>query len=154
MNKLLTALLAVALMPSPALAQETAEDMVAAMRTADMTYKELMAIMGRSISLMQDGVITQNRELIAQGANLIFTHPAPSHKPWAILESQEDQASFKQVLLAYDKVLDAYAKSVVDASKVRNWMEAANALSNLQSACVSCHLPWKDKAIKITSQTK
>jgi len=33
-------------------------------------------------------------------------------------------------------------------------MEAANALSSLQSACVSCHLPWKDKAVKITAPTK
>jgi len=90
------------------------------MRTADMTYKELMSIMGRSISLMQDVVITQNRELIAQGANLIFTHPAPSHKPWAIMESKKDQAGFKQALVAYDVVLDMYAKSVVDASKVRD----------------------------------
>ena len=52
MNKLLTALLAIALLPTPALAQETAEDLVASMRIADMTYKELMTIMGRSISLM------------------------------------------------------------------------------------------------------
>lgn len=151
MNKLLTALLAIALLPTPAIAQETAEDLVASMRIADMTYKELMTIMGRSISLMQDGVITQNRELIAQGANLIFTHPAPSHKPWAIMETKEDQADFKQALVAYDVVLDVYAKAVVDASKARNWTDAATSLSHLQSACVSCHLPWKDKAVKIVS---
>ena len=150
MNKLLTALLAIALLPTPAVAQETAEDLVASMRIADMTYKELMTIMGRSISLMQDGVITQNRELVAQGANLIFTHPAPSHKPWAIMESKEDQAGFKQALLSYDKVLDVNAKAVVDASKARNWMDATSSLSNLQNACVSCHLSWKDKAVKVS----
>lgn len=154
MNKLLTALLAIALLPTPALAQQTAEDLVASMRIADMTYKELMTIMGRSISLMQDGVITQNRELIAQGANLIFTHPAPSHKPWAIMESKADQEGFKQALLAYDVALDVYARSVVDASKMRDWLGAADALSSLQNACVSCHLPWKDKAIKIVSTAK
>lgn len=33
----------------------------------DVTNKELMIIMGRSLSLMQDGVVTQNRELLAQG---------------------------------------------------------------------------------------
>lgn len=111
-----------------------------------MTYKELMQIMGRSISLMQDGVITQNRELVAQGANIIFTHPAPSHKPWAIFETK-DQEGFKQALLTYDKVLDANTNEILKASNGRDWLVAAESLSRLQSSCVSCHLQWKDKVL-------
>ena len=146
MKKILYTLLVAALLPTPILAQQDAEALVASMRVAEMTYKELMQIMGRSISLMQDGVITQNRELVSQGANIIFTHPAPNRKPWAIFEAK-DQEGFKQALLTYDKVLDANTTEVLKASNGRDWLAAAEALSRLQSSCVSCHLQWKDKVL-------
>lgn len=58
-----------------------------------MSYKELISNMGRSIGMMQEGVLTQNRELIEQGANMIFTHPAPNHSPWAIAQPQDQEVS-------------------------------------------------------------
>jgi len=147
MKKILSALLAATLLSTPLLAQENAEALVASMRQADMTYKELMTIMGRSISMMQDGVITQNRELVEQGANIIFTHPAPNHKPWSIFESKE-QEGFKQALLTYDKVLDADTNQILKATRGKDWLAATSALSQLQTSCVSCHIQWKDKAQK------
>jgi hypothetical protein len=149
MHKIVVAIVVGALSFSslPALAQDNAETLVAGMRKAEMTYKELMAIMGRSISMMQDGVITQNRELVEQGANIIFTHPAPDHPPWAIMELQ-DQDGFKQALLTYDKVLDENTNEILKATRNREWINATAALSQLQTSCVSCHLQWKDKAQK------
>jgi hypothetical protein len=43
-----------------------------------VTYKKLMTILGRSLSLMQDGVVTQNRELLAQGAKTHLKWPRRS----------------------------------------------------------------------------
>lgn len=133
--------------PLPTLAQDSAESLVAGMRKAEMSYKELMSIMGRAIGMMQDGVITQNRELVEQGANIIFTHPAPNHAPWAIM-TPPDQDGFKQALLTYDKVLDENTREILSATRGRDWLNAVTALSQLQASCVSCHLQWKDKAQK------
>lgn len=147
MKKIATALLVAALFPLSIQAQESAENLVATMRKAEMTYKELMTIMGRSIGMMQEGVLTQNRELVEQGANIIFTHPAPNHTPWAIMKA-EDQEGFKQALVTYDKVLDNDTNDILKATRGRDWLAATGALSQLQTSCVSCHMQWKDKAQK------
>jgi len=131
----------------PLAAQDKAEELVASMRKAEMSYKELMSIMGRSIGMMQEGVLTQNRELVEQGANIIFTHPAPNHTPWAIMQPQ-DQEGFKQALVTYDKVLDLNTNAILKGSRSRDWFAASAALSELQTACLSCHVQWKDKALK------
>jgi len=70
---------------------QSAEKLVASMRKADMTYKELMAIMGATISTMQKGVLTQNREMVEQAGQFIFNHPAPNHAPRDIMPDA-DQA--------------------------------------------------------------
>lgn len=147
MKKIATALLVTALLPLPMHAQETAENLVAGMRKAEMTYKELMTLMGKSIGMMQEGVLTHNREMVEQGANIIFTHPAPNHSPWAIMKP-EDQAGFKQALVTYDKVLDENTNEILKATRGRDWMAATGALAQLQTSCVSCHAQWKDKAQK------
>ena len=64
---------------------QSAEKLVASMRKADMTYKELMAIMGETISTMQTGVLTQNREMVEQAGQFIVNHPAPNQAPWDIM---------------------------------------------------------------------
>ena len=127
--------------------QESAEQLVASMKKADMTYRELMANMGRSIGTMQNGVLTANREMVEQGAYFILNHPAPKHAPWAIMPSS-DQAGFKSALLTYDKVLDINTKAVVQASNQRDWIAAGEKLAELQGACVSCHVQWQSKALK------
>lgn len=131
----------------PLAAQDKAEALVASMRKAEMSYKELMVIMGRSIGMVQEGVLTQNRELVEQGANIIFTHPAPNHTPWAIMQSQ-DQEGFKEALVTYDKVLDLNTNAILKGSRSRDWFAGRAALSELQTACLSCHVQWKDKAQK------
>lgn len=133
--------------PLPLMAQDNAEALVASMRKADMTYKELMVIMGRSIGMMQEGVITQNRELVNQGANIILTHPAPSHSPWVIMEPQ-NQEGFKQALVTYDMVLDIHTNEILSGSRKGDWDAAKEGLMQLQTACISCHVQWKDKAQK------
>ena len=125
---------------------QSAEKLVASMRKADMTYKELMAIMGETISTMQKGVLTQNREMVEQAGQFIFNHPAPNHAPWDIMPDA-DQAGFKSALLAYDKVLDVNTQAIIDASNAREWIKASEALSTLQNTCVACHSQWQDKAL-------
>ena len=143
MSKLLIAGLIYAVLP--AWAQSDAEALVASKRSADMSYQELMQILGRSLTGLQDGVLLQNGELVRQAANAILHHPAPSHKPWAIvLEAERD--GFKPALLTYDKVLDLETKAILAAAETKDWLNAAESLGRLQQACISCHLQWRTKA--------
>lgn len=128
-----------------ALAEQSAEALVASKRPADMSYRDLMQILGRSLGWIQEGVLLQNKQLIREGVNLIVSHPAPRHKPWTIMEAA-DQEGFKQALLAYDKILDVKANAAASAAEKSAWLEASAALGELQIACVSCHTQWQHKA--------
>lgn len=124
--------------------EKTAEQLVASMKKADMTYRQLMEVMGRSSSMMHEGILRENKQMVEVGANFIFTHPAPNHKPWSIFK-KEDQKGFKQSLLAFDKILDIHTEAMVEAAKKENWIEASKASHELMNACVSCHTMWRDK---------
>jgi hypothetical protein len=128
-----------------ALAQQNAEALVASKRPADMSYRDLMQILGRALNWIQDGILLQNKQLVREGVAVIVNHPAPRHKPWTIMEAA-DQESFKQALLAYDKIFDAKANTVAAAAEKSEWLEASAALAELQTACVSCHTQWQHKA--------
>ncbi len=128
-----------------AMAQQNAEALVASKRPADMSYRDLMQILGRALNWIQDGVLLRNKQLVREGGNVIVNHPAPRHKPWTIMETA-DQESFKQSLLAYDKILDAKANAAISAAEKSDWLEASAALAELQTACVSCHTQWQHKA--------
>lgn len=126
-------------------AKPDAEALVASKRSADMTYRELMQILGRSLTWIQTGIVLENKQLVREGVNHVIHHPAPSHKPWTIMD-KADQEGFKQALLAYDPVLDIHAKEAAAAVEKSDWIEATAAAARLQTACVSCHAQWKQKA--------
>lgn len=107
-----------------AFARENAEPLAASMRHAYMSEKECMIIMGRSIGMMQEGVVTQNRELVERGANIVFTHPARSHTPWTIMP-RAGRAGLKEALLAYDKVLDIHVQAVLNGIRGKDWFAAS-----------------------------
>ena len=124
--------------------KDDAEKLVSSMKKADMTYRQLMEVMGRSSSMMHEGILRENKQMVEVGANFIFTHPAPNHKPWTIMK-KEDQARFKQSLVTFDKILDTHTESIVAAAKKENWIEASKASNELMNSCISCHAMWKQK---------
>ena len=134
-----------ALLAGGAQAQEgTAEGLVAGMERADMTYRELMEVMGGASGLMHEGILRQNPQMVKSGANIILTHPAPSHDPWTIM-AEGDQAGFKSSLVSFDKLLDEYSEDTAEAAAARDWPTASQSLQELNTACVTCHAMWKDK---------
>ena len=123
---------------------KTAEQLVASMKEADMTYRELMEVMGRTSSMMHEGILRENKQMVEVGAHFILTHPAPNHKPWTIMK-KKDQQGFKQSLLAFDKILDIHTEAIVEAAKKEDWIEASKASHELLNSCVSCHVMWRNK---------
>ena len=143
-NIILGVMLASLIISSSYAEERTAEQLVASMKKADMTYRELMEVMGRSSSMMHEGILRENKQMVEVGANFILTHPAPKHKPWSIMK-KEDQKVFKQSLLVFDKMLDTHTEAMVEAARKNNWIEASKASHELMNSCVSCHAMWKHK---------
>lgn len=124
-----------------------AEDLVKSKRKADITYAQMMAGMGDGLNMIQKGILTQNILLVESGCYLIDAHPAPKEKPWMIMP-KEDRESFKQTLLAYDKLLHNGTSEILNAMNERDWIEANNKLFELSNQCMSCHSVWQNKVIK------
>jgi len=143
--KRLTAILCIGLLSSTTYAAEkTAEDLVASKTQADITYRQLMEIMGTASGLINEGLIRENKQMVRNGADLILNHPAPNHKPWSIM-AKEDEADFKQTLLAFDKIMDMQADNTALAAEKNDWIGANNASHELMMTCVSCHASWKNR---------
>ncbi|MCU7845198.1 MAG: hypothetical protein KZQ93_15320 [Candidatus Thiodiazotropha sp. (ex Monitilora ramsayi)] len=145
MNRWQIFLLTVVLTGSAYAQDDRAEALVASKPQADMTYRQLMEILGRASSMIHDGIIRENKQMVKEGAGLILNHPAPSHKPWSIMP-ESDQAGFKKSLLAFDEILDVQAGKTESEARDENWLNAAKALNDLNAACITCHAMWRKKA--------
>jgi hypothetical protein len=140
-------ILASALVVPLAQAEErTADQLVASKRQADMTYRQLMELMGASLAMIQEGIVRENAEMTKTAAEMSLEHPAPSHQPWRIM-AEADQAAFKQSLLSYDKVLDSKATRIADAAAAGDWLGASQSAYELTNACITCHVMWKNKVV-------
>lgn len=145
MNKfVLTSLISVVFSFNAYSQEDAAESLVSSMKKADMSYRQLMEVMVKSLNMMNEGIIRENKQMVEVGANFIFTHPAPNHQPWSIMK-KEDQTGFKQSLVAFDKILDVNTESIVQAAKKEEWIEANKASHDLMNSCMSCHAMWRHK---------
>lgn len=145
MNRIVIVLI-IGLFTTNAFAQEDlAEQLVASKQQADMTYRQLMEILGEASGVIHKGILRENKQMVREGADIILHHPAPKHKPWTIMKD-EDQEGFKQSLLAFDKILDEHAGKAAVAAENDNWIEANKALNDLNASCISCHAMWRSKA--------
>lgn len=123
---------------------DSAEALVAGKTKADMTYRQLMEILGRASAMMHEGVLRENQQMVKEGAKIILNHPAPNHKPWEIMETG-DQPGFKQSLLAFDEILDKQASQVAELAGRGSWVEANGAMNALNTSCITCHAMWRGR---------
>ena len=124
-----------------------AEALVESKQKVDMTYQEMMQIMGRSAGMIYQGILLQNRQMIKDGASRIEGHRAPRHKPWLIVEKSK-QAAFKEMLLVYDKELHDNADAILEIVDQEDWTKINQAFGVLTQSCITCHLSWRDQVIK------
>ena len=101
-------------------------------------------MLGAASSMIQEGIVRENKELAKTAIAIILNHPAPSHKPWTIV-AEADQAAFKQSLLSFDKVLDTEATQIAEAAG--DWLTASQSSHDLTNACITCHVMWKSKVV-------
>ena len=85
---------------------DTADQLVASKKQADIMYRQLMAILGEASSIIHKGILRENKQMVRTGADIVLHHPAPKHKPWTIMD-EKDQETFKQSLLTFDVTIQA-----------------------------------------------
>ncbi|ABL66136.1 VOC family protein [Chlorobium phaeobacteroides] len=129
-------------------AEKTAEQLVAGKKQADITYRQLMEIMGTASTMINEGLVRENSRMVRDGVDLVINHPAPNHKPWLIV-APKDQEEFKKTLVAYDPILDSQAEQIAVEAGKPDWNAANSAASTLMGTCIACHASWKDKTIEI-----
>ena len=126
-------------------ASDNAEALVNSKQKSDMTYKELMQIMGRSSSMIHHGILMQNRQMVKDGAYEIAHHKAPNHKPWLIMEKFQYQA-FKDTLVEFDNRLHQIADAIIKVVDEKDWTKTQKAFHELTLTCIACHNTWKSEA--------
>ena len=145
MSRLLPVILILGLTTTASFGQRDAADqLVAGKIQADITYRQLMAILGEASSIIHKGILRENKQMVRTGADIVLHHPAPKHKPWTIMD-EKDQEAFKQSLLTFDKIMDEHAARAAQEAANENWMDANRALGDLNASCISCHAMWRNK---------
>ena len=124
-----------------------AEHLLEGKQKTDMTYREMMQIMGRSATKMYEGILLQNKQMVIDGALSISDHRAPRHKPWLIMR-ESDQEAFKKMLLFYDKALHKGAEEIVESLEENDWGASNQLLGKMTTNCIACHQVWRDKVVK------
>ncbi len=94
-----------------------AETLVASKQESDLSYKQIMELMGKGSALIHAGILRENSIMVEQGSQLIDGHYAPYHKPWDMFEGKEDQEAFKQMLLIYDRILHDASHTIETLAK-------------------------------------
>lgn len=141
---LLTAIL---LATSPGLsAHDDFESTFMAKRKADISFAQLMQIMHQATSMMLDGILYENKEMVALGAHLLDEHPAPALGPGVAIVPERRKA-FEGVMPAYDKIFHGAAHRVRDAAAKGQWNEAYAGYREITDACVACHDVWRPHAL-------
>ena len=124
--------------------KRTADELIASKKTSDMSYKQLMNILNSGSVMIHQGILIENKQMVIEGAGLILNHAAPKENPWLLMNTQ-DQEGFKDSLLAYDIVLDNYAKVLAEDAKNEDWLKASKSAHELMNSCIVCHSLWKYK---------
>lgn len=126
--------------------ERTAEQLVESKKKANITYRQLMEIMGSASALINEGIVRENPQMVRDGSELIADHPAPNHKPWTIVE-KSDQGAFKQSLLTFDKIMHNQADNIAMLAEGGDWFGASKSAHNLMNTCISCHANWTSKVV-------
>lgn len=126
---------------------ENADQLVESKTKSDLTYRQIMQNMGEAFTMIQKGILTQNKLLVETGVYNIDAHPAPKHKPWSIMP-KELQNDFKKALPSFDTLLHDTNSEILQAIDAKNWIEANQKAYELSNHCMSCHSLWQDKPTK------
>lgn len=127
------------------------DSILAKKRKEDISFAQLMQVMHQATQMIFDGIMFENKEMVALGAHLLDEHPAPARGPAADMVP-EKRAAFRNVMPAYDKVFHLAADRVRAAAAKGQWQDAYAGYREIADACVACHAAWRPYALSRQSR--
>jgi len=119
------------------------------MTSEAIELKEIMQGLRDNLVDISDGLLTDDFEKIAQGADGIAAHPRIP--PWQVklvaAELGSEMAAFKQLdTLVHDLSLEIGA-----AATTHNYDDALSGYQRLLDGCLACHSTYKDRVAAVLS---
>ena len=153
--RFLTYIVSITLLVSSIYAEqkESVKELLESKVQADMSYQEMMQIMGMNAQKIHQGILLQNPIMVRDAAQAIQYHKAPNHKPWLIMPKPQ-QEGFKEMLLVYDELLHEGAEDIADAVEKNDWSAANRAFGAMSESCIVCHGVWRNQVIKRNFKVK
>lgn len=106
----------------------------------------IMRLLSADIQVINEGIYTQNYNLIEQGAAAINEHPPLSDETRALLS--ETLGNRMQAFAQYDKLVHDTADSLRNAALHQNMGRVLEQYQIIQRGCVSCHESFRNEIVQ------
>lgn len=114
-----------------------------------LDLQTIMRLIYTDMQIINEGIYTENFNLIEQGAAAINEHPPLSDETRALVKKTlgERMPAFGQ----YDKLVHDTADSLKVAAAERNMESVLDKYQIIQQGCVSCHASFRNEIIRARS---
>lgn len=114
-----------------------------------LDLQTIMRLIYTDMQIINEGIYTENFNLIEQGAAAINEHPPLSDETRALVKKTlgERMPAFGQ----YDKLVHDTADSLKVAAAERNMKSVLDKYQIIQQGCVSCHASFRNEIIRARS---
>jgi len=114
-----------------------------------LDLQTIMRLIYTDMQIINEGIYTENFNLIEQGAAAINEHPPLSDETRALVKKTlgERMPAFGQ----YDKLVHDTADSLKVAAAEHNMESVLDKYQIIQQGCVSCHASFRNEIIRVRS---
>ncbi|MEX2584838.1 MAG: hypothetical protein WD315_00500 [Balneolaceae bacterium] len=106
----------------------------------------IMRLLSADIQLINEGIYTENYNLIEQGAAAINEHPPLSEETRSLL--QETLGNRMQAFGQYDKLVHDTADSLRNVAQHQDMGRVLEQYQIIQRGCVSCHEVFRNEIVQ------
>lgn len=106
----------------------------------------IMRLLSADIQLINEGIYTENYNLIEQGATAINEHPPLSEETRSLL--QETLGNRMQAFGQYDKLVHDTADSLRNVAQHQDMGRVLEQYQIIQRGCVSCHEVFRNEIVQ------
>ncbi|MFP8489099.1 cytochrome c [Gracilimonas sp. Q87] len=111
-----------------------------------LDLQTIMRLISADMQIINEGIYTENYELIEQGAAAINEHPPLSDETRSFLK--KTLGNRMQAFGQYDKLVHDTADSLKVAAKDGNMESILEKYQIIQKGCVSCHTSFRNEIIQ------
>lgn len=111
-----------------------------------LDLKTIMRLIMTDINMINEGIYTQNFQLIEQGASAINQHPPLSDETRTFI--QKTLGDQMPAFGGYDKLVHNHADSIKNAAIQHDMNKVLEQYRIVQQGCVNCHTSFRETIIK------